>query len=144
MLFFVPAVSKALSRILQKSTMPLSPLCPDLDEKLVKFYVEPKLIFVYVSRDVANASELKGRSVLTYKDLFEIGNPTNIYIQGNPGMGKSTYCTKLTLDWCECFANFNDYQAIAERKNTSGLSFDFLFLLSLRESDDKFCNVFKW
>lgn len=65
------------------------------------------------------------------------------YIQGNPGMGKSTYSRKITLDWCKNVARRFDSQEIQEEDQSSiqGLDFEFLFLLSLRESDGGACDV---
>lgn len=122
--------------------MPLCPLRPDLDENLEDFYVQPKIIVKQVSKKVIDSKNVKQKRVLTYKDVFEIGNIKNIYIQGDPGMGKSTYCTKLTLDWCKYTANRLGTEEITdnERKMFNALQFDFLFLISLRESSDT-CSV---
>lgn len=121
----------------EKGTMVLSALCPDLDEKLKEFYVQPKMTVVKVSKHkVTNSKDFKGKGVLTYKDVFEIGNLKNLYIQGNPGMGKSTYSTKMTLDWCDYISDTYNKQ-----EDLSGLNFDFLFLISLREGSNKACEV---
>lgn len=61
------------------STLPISPLRTDLDEKLDEVYVQPKLTIVQVGKTVSLENALKGKEVLTYSDVFDIGHSKNIY-----------------------------------------------------------------
>lgn len=122
-------------------SMPISVLCPDVDEELDEFYVQPDITVVQISKNVTSSTVAIGNKVLTYSDVFEIGDLKNIYIQGNPGMGKTTYCTKLTLDWCAHITRQRTGLDSQENVHCTGLNFDFLFLISLREKTDMACDV---
>lgn len=124
----------------KKRTIQISFLRPDYEKDLEELYVQPKLTIVRVAETIKEAKDMKGKEVMNYKDLFKIGHSRNIYIQGNPGMGKSTYGTKMTLDWCDCMS-VEDSQEIQQKQALFGLEFDFLFLISLRDSTDKKCDV---
>lgn len=114
----------------------------DLEEDLHEFYVEPTMNVVRARKTISkNSKEIKGNDVLAYEDLFKVGDVRNIYIQGNAGMGKSSFCTKLTLDWCSFVGR--DSQDTEAKKNITGLNFDFLFQISLRESNGKVCEVYQ-
>lgn len=113
----------------------------DLEEDLHEIYVEPTMNVVLARKTISkNSKEIKG-NVLAYEDLFKVEDVRNIYIQGNAGMGKSSFCTKLTLDWCSFVGR--DSQDTEAKKNITGLDFDFLFQISLRESNGKVCEVYQ-
>lgn len=119
------------------TTMPLSCLRPDVDEVLEQFYVQPKIEVVRMANFSVN------KEILTYSDLFNIGGIRNIYMQGDSGMGKTTYCTKLTLDWCTYIDGQRNEQVSEEQNETdfSGLNFELLFLISLRQRFESTCEV---
>ena len=75
----------------------LVPWCEDFSFHLNKIFTRLKI----VSKD-------KTRGVLTdditdmtaiFKAHVECRNPRTVLIEGDPGMGKSTYCQKLAYDW---------------------------------------------
>lgn len=125
-----------------KSMMSISPIRPDLQESLEHFYVQQVLkIITRGEKDSSKKNVETDR--IAYEDVVKILKKCkNVYIQGNPGMGKSTFCNKLTLDWCKYVL---ERQACleAQRKESDSVArvdFDFLFLLSLRETSEV-CDV---
>lgn len=106
-----------------KSTLSVSPLCPELDEELDELYVRPKLTIVKLRQKINNSNDFKGREIFAFAHLFQIGNLTNIYIHGNPGMGKSTYSKKLTLDWCNCVTDGDSLQDNNDTPSIADLKF---------------------
>ncbi|KAH3791801.1 hypothetical protein DPMN_145291 [Dreissena polymorpha] len=96
-----------------------------------------------------------------YKDLLHRdGNHVNtIYIQGNPGCGKTTFSTKIVLDWREAHSETiaSAKKEITKSASTSeGTSkpthfgdldtlreYTFLFFVSLRDYSGSMCNFSK-
>ena len=59
----------------------------------------------------------------------ECQNPKKVLIEGDPGMGKTTYCNKLAYDWASmqsevsnCFPNFKMVLLLRCRDMTSDLN----------------------
>lgn len=117
----------------------MSPFLHGVEEELENFFVEPKMTVLDIRKKFESSRLCKDSEISSYKDLFENDAIQNIYIQGNPGMGKSTYCLKLTLDWCKYIAE-QQSQRTGEIKSIAGIDFDFLFLVSLRDTSD-LCDV---
>ncbi|KAH3710779.1 hypothetical protein DPMN_070274 [Dreissena polymorpha] len=90
--------------------------------------------------DIASdGKRVKKDIVLTYKELFytdDTKSNRRVYVQGEPGSGKSTFAAKLVHDWC----NENRPSTAAPNKNASFddvliiQNFQFIFFLSLGES----------
>ncbi|KAH3726814.1 hypothetical protein DPMN_052684 [Dreissena polymorpha] len=94
--------------------VPVSMLDPDIDVPSERIYVCPSIKELKRGKKTdKNSNEEKDLSC--YKEfLYRDGNQVNtIYIQGDPGCGKTTFSTKLVLDWCRAHSE-ND----SSTKNT--------------------------
>ncbi|KAH3723567.1 hypothetical protein DPMN_049358 [Dreissena polymorpha] len=138
-------------------------LDPDIDVSLERIYVPPSIKALKRGQDdIHGGSEMDESSTMKsdvncYKELLHRdGNPVNtIYIQGDPGCGKTTFLTKLVLDWCNAHSE-NGASTKKKRKvttrgkasNRTGFSdldtlrdYKFLFFVSLRDYSGTMCNV---
>lgn len=81
-----------------------------------------------------NDSEFNSQQVTTYQDIFNDAHNRYVFICGEPGAGKSTFCTMLSLDWCRVksgtpketlyFDEFSDLSSLEQ--------FEFVFLIWLK------------
>ena len=97
-------------------------------------------------------------SIYNYKDMFFHNDlrSRRIYLQGEAGTGKSTFCTQLTQDWCKS----HDADVIQQSKSTATnlletykidtqefsdldtlRKFRFLFFVSLQSMSGLECDV---
>ncbi|KAH3697563.1 hypothetical protein DPMN_085066 [Dreissena polymorpha] len=78
--------------------IPISALIESEDEKFSDIYITPNLHLM--SQTTLRNTE---KQVTKYKDLLvnDDKSYSHIFIQGEAGSGKTTYCAKLVLDWCE-------------------------------------------
>lgn len=117
-----------------------------VQESFKKLYVPAKIDKLDTEISTRKTGEPKIIcSINTYSDMFKYKR--NIYIQGNPGSGKSTFCKKIVQDWCEESPNtvlqcgeessmhFHDVSFLKQ--------FDFLFLISLSKESGKECKVLR-
>lgn len=139
------------------SSVPLSPFYGRIKEKLTNIYVPPSIRFRESEQRFRpnttfpnDKKQLKQEPVeiKNYADLFGSNDKwlTEIYIQGEPGMGKSTFAAKMTLDWCDSVRSTTTSTSQCERENSTEASnsntfftdvhtlgkFKFLFFVSLR------------
>ncbi|KAH3796688.1 uncharacterized protein LOC127838960 [Dreissena polymorpha] len=80
-----------------------------------------------------------GNPVNQYKALFYKDEKlsSRVFVQGEPGMGKTAFLTKLALDWCDAVSEHNpDYKATFSDVDTLK-EFQFLFQISLRDAMDQ-------
>ncbi|XP_052241974.1 uncharacterized protein LOC127852175 isoform X4 [Dreissena polymorpha] len=147
----------------ERCVVPVSMLDPDIDVPLERIYVPPSIKELKRGQDdrqggskTDKTSTMKS-NVNSYKELLHRdGNPFNtIYIQGNPGCGKTTFATKLVLDWCKAHsengASTKKIGTVTSRgkaSNQTGFSdldtlrdYTFLFFVSLRDYSGSMCNV---
>ncbi|XP_052787963.1 uncharacterized protein LOC128222855 isoform X1 [Mya arenaria] len=125
-------------------SIPLSPLVPTINNKLYNFYVQPNISKPKPGTKGQHDDDDKSEVVVSYKDIFWSHNSkkkyADVYLQGEPGMGKSTFCAKLALDWCDAHSS-----AFAKGKNKSSQTegfrdvetlkkFDYLFFIILRRT----------
>ncbi|KAH3785584.1 uncharacterized protein LOC127843245 [Dreissena polymorpha] len=118
------------------SNMPLSILDQSLDKPITDIYATPKLHRIEIKKD---GTRVKMEQALTYKHIFYTDDYSNrrIYLQGEPGSGKSMFSAKLVYDWC------HGNQVSTRNKNTAFddvftiQRFNFLFYISLRDSRDE-------
>ncbi|KAH3797800.1 hypothetical protein DPMN_151387 [Dreissena polymorpha] len=107
---------------------PLSVLMPLIDKPLMDIYVPPK---------IQKHVDGKTKCVDKYKDILMRDAQNNlIFLKGEAGTGKTTFATKVVLDWCsdssksdptsQLRENFNDKEALHE--------YEFVFLVTLRDS----------
>ncbi|XP_052221617.1 uncharacterized protein LOC127838087 isoform X1 [Dreissena polymorpha] len=118
------------------SNVALSVLDQSLDKRITDIYATPKMHLFDIASD---GKRVKKEQVLTYKELFytdDTKSNRRVYVQGEPGSGKSTFAAKLVHDWCD----ENRPSTAAPNKNASFgdvliiQNFQFIFFLSLGES----------
>ncbi|XP_052250714.1 uncharacterized protein LOC127857964 isoform X2 [Dreissena polymorpha] len=118
------------------SNVPFSVLDQSLDKRITDIYATPKMQRFDIASD---GERVKKNKVLTYKELFytdDTKSNRRVYVQGEPGSGKSTFAAKLVHDWCD----ENRPSTAAPNKNASFddvliiKNFQFIFFLSLGES----------
>ncbi|XP_052245526.1 uncharacterized protein LOC127854502 [Dreissena polymorpha] len=115
--------------------VPLSTLNPSLDIKIQDIYAKPKIHKMKIEKD---GKHVKQEQIYKYIDCF-CGGFRRIYLQGEPGSGKSYFAAKLVHDWCNVHAPiekstkeqmmFGDVDTLQK--------FRFLFLISLRDSREQ-------
>ena len=70
------------------------------ETSLAKCFVEPDIIEEEIGEDGKKKRKETGKVVDSYEKLFQSeGLGGRIVIEGDPGMGKTTYVNKLALDW---------------------------------------------
>ncbi|XP_052244843.1 uncharacterized protein LOC127853982 [Dreissena polymorpha] len=77
--------------------VPISPLLQSHVKPIKDFFVSPDI------RHISKDGRTTGGMLHKYKDIFYKSRKLNrrIYLQGDPGKGKSTFTAKLILDWCQ-------------------------------------------
>ncbi|KAH3754061.1 hypothetical protein DPMN_188720 [Dreissena polymorpha] len=140
-------------------------LDPDIDVPLERIYVPPSIKELKRGRkDRPGRGEMDTTSraepdVSCYRELLHrYGDPVNtIYIQGDPGCGKTTFSTKLVLDWCKAHSKngASCLETLTRTATTTGKTsnptyfsdldtlrdYTFLFFVSLRDYSGTMCNV---
>ncbi|XP_052236753.1 uncharacterized protein LOC127848371 [Dreissena polymorpha] len=81
------------------SHVTISALNDAVDELLRDMYMPPKICLMCKEKGTYKKTE---KQVTKYKDMFSKDDPVNtrIFLQGEAGSGKTTFATKLALDWC--------------------------------------------
>ncbi|KAH3795540.1 hypothetical protein DPMN_149094 [Dreissena polymorpha] len=81
------------------STVPLSPLYPSGDKNISTFYATPLINRISQNEDGKDEGK---HQIRRYRDILFTGKKENrqAILQGEAGMGKSTFAAKLVLDWC--------------------------------------------
>ena len=127
------------------SCLALPPLFPDADANLESFYVPPR-IDVIRKRGGRRVVQCDGQ-VQCFKDIFFHDNEAlkDVFIQGESGIGKSSFCAKIIHSWCKAHNSddttmrkenvqfFHDYDVLR--------IFDYLFFVSLRDSSEYECDI---
>ena len=90
------------------------PWCEELEFHLDNIFTRLKM----VSRKKEKGGE-KTDSVVNMLEIFkpheEHSQPKRVLIEGQPGMGKTTYCNKVAYDWaenCKAEDSFPDFQVV--------------------------------
>ncbi|KAH3802603.1 hypothetical protein DPMN_156281 [Dreissena polymorpha] len=121
----------------KKNTVSVSPLREGRDKPICDVFVQPKLSHVIIEKD--GSRKKTENYVHQYKDLFNKDGKLNnrVFVQGEPGMGKTTFLTEVALDWCDAVSVHNpDHKPIFCDVNTLK-EFQFLFQISLRDATDQ-------
>lgn len=150
------------------SKLALSPFTLGLKEHLLSTYVPPKIHICnrklgsndntehhQIGQDGKYTGEAQN-DLKQYADIFfNDGNlQKNIYIQGEPGIGKTTFATKLVLDWCKLVSltqmplpdniETTDHLMVISDRYFQDIDtlkqFNFLFWISLRDCYDE-CGI---
>ncbi|KAH3710641.1 hypothetical protein DPMN_070130 [Dreissena polymorpha] len=118
------------------SNVPLSVLDQSLDKRITDIYETPKIHRIEITKD---GKRVKKEQVLTYKELFYTDDRKpnrRVYVQGEPGSGKSTFAAKLVHNWCDgnrpSTAAPNDHSSFDDLLIIQ--NFQFMFFIALRES----------
>ncbi|KAH3770474.1 hypothetical protein DPMN_171761 [Dreissena polymorpha] len=119
--------------------VPISPLNDFKHEKLGDVYMPPKIVKMIENKGVFKKTD---KQVTQYKGVFLTDDNVNrrIFLQGEAGSGKTTFLSKLALDWC------GEPHDISACDNSSLFfsdidvlqSFVFVFHITLRNSVKQF------
>ncbi|XP_053396706.1 uncharacterized protein LOC123556210 isoform X2 [Mercenaria mercenaria] len=119
------------------SSIPVSPLIEENDTPIVDFYVWP----VIGSTDAQKPTE-----ITSLWDVFYSKTRTTrfreIYVTSVAGMGKTAFSKRLATSWCQAHsAENNQTETIVEDDQSVMKTFDYLFLIPLRETCKIHCTV---
>ncbi|KAH3786716.1 hypothetical protein DPMN_164825 [Dreissena polymorpha] len=115
--------------------VPFSNFVCSIDKRILDIYATPNIHRIEIKKD---GKLVKKEEALTYKQIFYTDDDSNlrIYLQGEPGTGKTTFSAKLVRDWCHGYqvssttpcvtTAFNDVSTIQK--------FKFLFFITSRDS----------
>ncbi|XP_045163498.2 uncharacterized protein LOC123527869 [Mercenaria mercenaria] len=126
----------------QNGTIPISPLFEKIDAKVVDFYVLPTLYSVEVKKSKLGGSEIK-YPIESLEEVFRkrSSNCKEIYLTADAGIGKTAFSKYLAVLWCHAHQENEIYPGnIPDTEICFMKYFDFLFLISLRESRDD-CDI---
>ncbi|KAH3702544.1 uncharacterized protein LOC127861178 [Dreissena polymorpha] len=132
--------SKRLKKFYNENlrNVPLTPLFPSSDVSIDKFYTTP-----YISQIPKNDENNLNNTgpVQNYSHILNTNGKRNrnVFLQGEAGMGKSTFAAKIVLDWCSEGPNkdddlFGDLDSLKV--------FMFVFIITLKEAGGE-CEITK-
>ncbi|XP_053396717.1 uncharacterized protein LOC123543647 [Mercenaria mercenaria] len=121
-------------------TISLSPLFEGNDIRLLGFYVPPTMYLVEKTMHGSGRSVAK-KKITNFKDLLKESN-REIYVSAKAGLGKTAFCKYLAVTWCQAHLRDSSIsQFYSETQLSTMKSFDFLFLISLRDTHAFDCEV---
>ncbi|XP_053405474.1 uncharacterized protein LOC123522912 isoform X2 [Mercenaria mercenaria] len=117
---------------LKVSAIPMQP-----DQKhcnIGRVYIRPRMTYEKQDED----GQREETEIQSMSDIFtKAGHFKSIYVLGDAGSGKSSFCKGLVNDWCLAHS---DDQKTEDEDTFAGIEemkkFDFLFYISLRHSKD--------
>ncbi|KAH3811212.1 hypothetical protein DPMN_139619 [Dreissena polymorpha] len=115
------------------NTVSVLPLWLGLDKPIFDIFVQPKFSLYNIEKD--GSRHKTNKAIYQYKDFFYNDiKLKRVFVQGDPGIGKSTFLTKLVIDWCKAVSCCNpDNKATFSDADTLK-DFQFLFHISLRDA----------
>ncbi|KAH3811245.1 hypothetical protein DPMN_139652 [Dreissena polymorpha] len=115
------------------NTVSVLPLWLGLNKPIFDIFVQPKFSLYNIEKD--GSRNKTNKAIYQYKDFFYNDiKLKRVFVQGDPGMGKSTFLTKLVIDWCNAVSCCNpDNKATFSDADTLK-DFQFLFHISLRDA----------
>ncbi|KAH3783801.1 hypothetical protein DPMN_161751 [Dreissena polymorpha] len=118
---------------LTMSHVSISPLLPSGDEFLYKIYAAHAICRIVES----NGGDKTENPITTYKEILCRGVHEKlhkrIFLQGEAGMGKTTFACKLALDWCNIGGALSSISKTFGDANTLQ-EFKLVLLITLRDS----------
>ncbi|XP_053373927.1 uncharacterized protein LOC128546231 [Mercenaria mercenaria] len=117
--------------------VPALPIQPEENQKDVgDVYVEPWMTIIEEDDPSRKTSEVKEREISSFFEVFQEGGKPikTVYVLGEAGTGKSTFCKSLVHKWCKVHTDGGYY--IGEDKRIIK-RFEFLFFILLRHHLDK-------
>ncbi|KAH3777867.1 hypothetical protein DPMN_179315 [Dreissena polymorpha] len=115
--------------------VPLSTLDTSLNKRIQDIYATPKIHKMKIEKD---GKRVQQEQIHKYSDCFS-GGLSRIYLQGEPGSGKSYFATKLVHDWCNVHAPI--VKSTKEQKMFGDVDtlqkFRVLVFISLRDSREQ-------
>ncbi|KAH3811205.1 hypothetical protein DPMN_139611 [Dreissena polymorpha] len=104
-----------------------------LDKPVFDIFVQPKLSLYNIEKDGSRTKANK--AINKYMDFFNSDiKVKRVFVQGDPGIGKSTFLTKLVLDWCNVVSVHNPDNKATFTDAKTLKDFQFLFHISLRDA----------
>ncbi|XP_052819634.1 uncharacterized protein LOC128245491 [Mya arenaria] len=120
--------------------LPIAPLLPNRDVKLNQLYVVPKIVERKHRNFVKKEQEdnIRTMDVSSFSDIFyhqNIGFHRNVYLVGEPGMGKTSFARKCALEWSNrCLSTEQKSDGNSFKDVDFFENFSFLFYITLRDS----------
>ena len=94
------------------------PWCEDFSFHLDEVFTRLKIVSKEKSRGVLTEDITDMTAI--FKPHVECQRPRTVLIEGDPGIGKSTYCQKLAYDWAtkqnELYPSFPDIEVLLSGK----------------------------
>ncbi|XP_052785919.1 uncharacterized protein LOC128221360 [Mya arenaria] len=108
----------------------------DIDAAVEDIYEKPKLLLKNKKDKDGN---IKDEEISEIHQMFLSDNDTmvkTVFVEGEPGYGKSILCKKIVHSWCKFKHGVNE----EKRKDNPLSQFEFLFYVKLREFEDQ-CKI---
>ncbi|KAH3800413.1 uncharacterized protein LOC127837735 isoform X2 [Dreissena polymorpha] len=116
-------------------SVPVFPLVPCNDRPLRKIYCTP--ILLHIPKHTFG-SRTNTEKIRTYMDIIFTNGELNknVFIQGEPGIGKSIFVAKMVLDWCDAsLSKHPSSKKTAFCDIETLLVYKFVFLVTLRDAN---------
>ena len=120
--------------------MPFVPSLPECQVAMRQLYVAPKI----VEKNMYKENRNDGIRIRTFEDFFKNKKTQcrNIYLEGEPGTGKSTFCQHMALQWSVCHLPTTKGESCVQREYDDDFEdidtlrrIEFLFHVSLRNAN---------